>query len=151
MKLSSLQTIKAHGGDARVHIHTATSLERGRVVSPTRSRFYPVETPRHSFYWRLCQFQDVWTRRSKEKSSPHRTWGSNPGRPAWELLPRVTCELLPQRLKIHVLICAAIRRTTRNLPIIPKCRLNYVFSYPMQCILYTLLFIMQTYFQNPQI
>ena len=39
---------------------------------------------------------------------------------------------LAQRLKIHVLICAAIRRTTSNLPISAKCRLNDVFSYPMQ-------------------
>ena len=35
----------AHGGDARVHIYTATALERGRVASPTRGRFYPVENP----------------------------------------------------------------------------------------------------------
>ena len=35
VKLSPLQTIKAHGGDARVHIYRATALERGRVASPT--------------------------------------------------------------------------------------------------------------------
>ena len=45
VKLSPLQTINVHGGDARGHIYTATALERGRVASPTRGRFYPVEIP----------------------------------------------------------------------------------------------------------
>ena len=43
-KVIHIQTIKAHGADARVHIYTATALERGRLASPTRGRFYPVET-----------------------------------------------------------------------------------------------------------
>ena len=146
-----MQTLKAHGGDARVHIYTDTAVERGRAASTMRGRFYPGETPRYSFYRRLGEFQDQSGHEEVKKNLHTQIWGSNPGRPAWGLLPSVRCELLPQRLKIHVLICAAIRRTTRNLPISVKCRLNYVFSYPMQYILYTVLFIMQTYFQNPQI
>ena len=53
-----MQTIKAHGGDARVHIYTAMALERGRVASPTCSHFYLEESPRYSFYRRLGEFQD---------------------------------------------------------------------------------------------
>ena len=34
--------MKAHGDvDARVHIYTATALERGWVASPTLGRIYP--------------------------------------------------------------------------------------------------------------
>ena len=40
--------------DARVHIYTATALERGRVASPTLGRLYI----RYSFYRRLSIPQD---------------------------------------------------------------------------------------------
>ena len=46
--------------DARVHIFTASALERGRVASPTLGRLYPGESPppRFSFYGRLSGLQD---------------------------------------------------------------------------------------------
>ena len=41
VKVYPLQTIKVHGGDARVHIYTATALGRGRVASPMLGHLYP--------------------------------------------------------------------------------------------------------------
>ena len=128
-----MQTIKAHGGDARVHIYTATALERGRVSSSSAAVITLWEHPWHSCYRRLGEFQDQ-SGHEEVKKNLHttepgdRTLAVQPEKSC----PRVRCELLSQRLKIHVLICAAIRRTTRNLLISAKCRLNYVFPYPMQ-------------------
>ena len=46
--------------DAKVHIYTATALERDRVASPTLGRFYPGKSPlsRYSFYRKLWGLQD---------------------------------------------------------------------------------------------
>ena len=68
---------------ARVHIFTAMALGRGRVASPTLGRVYPRGKPPvlvlQEAEWTSGP---VWTRRSEEKSPPHRHPGSNPGRPA---------------------------------------------------------------------
>ena len=41
--------------DARVHIFTATTLEKCRVALPSRGRLYPLRKPRYSFYRRLSR------------------------------------------------------------------------------------------------
>ena len=96
---------------------------------------------RHSFYRRLGEFQDLFGHEEVKKNL-HPT---EPGDRTLTVQPENSCPVLdadscPQRLKIHALICAAMRRTTRNLPISDKCRLNYIFSYRMQYICYRLPF-----------
>ena len=44
--------------DARVYMYTAMTLRRGRVISPTLDRVYPLESPKYSFRKRLSEPQD---------------------------------------------------------------------------------------------
>ena len=85
-----MQTIKAHGGDERVHIYTATALERGRVASPMRDRFYPKENPRYSFYRRLREFQDQ-SGHEEVKKNIHPT---EPGDRTLAVQPENSCPVL---------------------------------------------------------
>ena len=104
VKISPLKAMKSHRDVVtRVYIYTATALGRGRVASPTLSRFYPRGKPRYSFLWGWVN-----PRTGVKKSPSPPSPGSNPGTPARSQAP---CQLsyLAQR-----------SRDTLGL-ILPKC------------------------------